>query len=147
MPSPRDQVHRDGPERVPSYGHQFGDLHDAVVGDRSPDETFYSKISNAKKAEYICQSLRLSPGAFHLDLPLPLEDWAESDDMSLINAGLYFADLRRQFYDKLITANRELETSPAWSHHAEAEFWNHAFNALLAKRSSGRLLADPRMKH
>lgn len=143
MPDPRNHGH--GPERTPSYGHQFGALHDRVVGDEAPDSTFYSKISNRKKVDYICKSLRLAPHAFHLDLPLPLEDWALSDDLSLINCGLYFADLRRQFYEQLFYENDGLKDSPAFGRHAESEFWNHEFNRILAQRQQGALIPDPRV--
>lgn len=142
MSDPRNHGH--GPERVPSYGHQFGALHDRVVGDENPDTSFYSGISNKKKVDYICKALPLAPMAFHLDLPLPLEDWALSGDVSMINSGLYFSDLRRQFYGRLIT-DHALMNSPAFGIHAEAEFWNYEFNRLLAKRTDGSLHSDPRV--
>lgn len=146
MSDPRNHGHRSpGPKRVPSYGHRFGVLHDRIVGDDEPDETFYSKISNKRKTDYICDALRLAPNSFHLDLPLPLEDWAHSDDMSLINAGLYFSDMRRQFYSALINQDRTLMDSTVFGIHAEAEFWNFEFNRVLAKRRSGDLIGDPRV--
>jgi hypothetical protein len=145
LSNPRNDGH--GPERVPSYGHQFGALHDRVVGDESPDTTFYSKISNKRKVDYICKALRLAPHAFHLDLPLPLEDWALSDDLSLINCGLYFADLRRQFYGRVIQENPSLENSPMFAMQGEAEYWNHEFNKILAQRQQGSLIADGRVLH
>jgi len=134
-----------GPDRVPSYGHQFGALHDRVVGDESPDVTFYTKVSNRQKVDYICKALRMAPQSFNLDLPLPLEDWALGEDMSLINSGLYFADLRRQFYGRQLRDQPELEQSPAWEAHADSEFWNHEFNRVLAKRSRGELINDGRV--
>ncbi len=143
MPDPRNPGL--GPERVPSYGHQFGAVHDRVVGNEEPDPTFYSKISNKKKVDYICKALRLAPTAFHLDLPMPFEDWALSDDMSLINCGLYFADLRRQFYFVVLRDNPEMERSVAWVTHADAEFWNNEFNRILAQRTSGTLIGESRV--
>jgi hypothetical protein len=145
LPDPRNHDHGSGPERVVSYGHRFGPLHDRVVGDESPDDSFFSKISNKAKVDYICHALRIAPNAFHLDLPLPLEDWAHSEDISLINCGLYFADLRRQFYERLLFENVALRTTPAFDLHGEAEFWNFEFNRILTRRRQGVLLADPRV--
>lgn len=143
MSDPRNHDH--GPERVPSYGHQFGLIHDRVVGDGTPDHTFHSKISNKQKTDYVCAALRLDPRAFNLDLPFPLEDWAASDDLSLINAGLYFADLKRQFYETLLTEHKEMERTPAWAILAEAEFWNVEFNRTLVKRTTGSVMMDGRV--
>lgn len=147
LSDPRNLGDRSGPDRSPSYGHQFGPLHDSVVGDTSPDETFFTKVSNKAKVDYIVQALRLDPKAFHLDLPFPLEDWTMSDDMSLINAGLYFADLRRQFFARLLAEQPDLQTSDAWAIHADAEYWNHTFNTLLVKRRQGILIGDSRVLH
>jgi hypothetical protein len=144
LPDPRNHGHGSGPQRIASYGHQFGPLHDRIVGDQNPDDSFYSKISNKEKVDYICHALRVAPNAFHLDLPLPLEDWAHSDDLSLINCGLYFADMRRQFYERLLNEHKELRMSTAFGNHAEAEFWNFEFNRILARRRQGMLLADTR---
>lgn len=146
MPDPRNDGHG-GPERVPSYGHQFGAIHDRIVGDQTPDESFYSKVSNAQKAEYVCRALRLDPKAFNLDLPLPLEDWALSDDVSLLRSGLFLADMRRQFYATILREHKELERTQAWQNHAEAEFWNHEFNRIIAQKRDGALILDPRTKH
>lgn len=145
MSSTRNDGH--GPERTPSYGHQFGALHDRVVGDATPDTTFYSKISNKNKVDYICKALRLEPHAFHLDLPFPLEDWALSEDMSLINSGLYFADLRRQFYARVLAEKPDLMNSPMFAALGESEFWNHEFNRVLAQRQNGALISDGRVLH
>jgi hypothetical protein len=143
----RQEHQASGPDRTPSYGHRYGQLHDTICGDESPDETFFSKISNKAKVDYIVTALRLDPRAFHLDLPLPVEDWSLSDDMGLINAGLYLSDLRRQFFARLINMKPDLKRSSAFVKHGEAEFWAHEFNGLLSKRTSGRLLPDPRVLH
>jgi hypothetical protein len=145
LSDPRHQGH--GPERVPSFGHQFGDLHEKIVDSVAPDDTFYSKISNREKVQYICGVTRMAPKAFHLDLPLPLEDWAHTDDVSLVNCGLYFSDMRRQFYDTLLRDHEELRQGRAWKLHAESEFWAFEFNCLLAKMRQGVILTDPRQKH
>lgn len=147
LSDPRNDDHGNGPERVPSYGHKYGALHDRVVGNQEPDETFHSHISNKLKVDYICKTLRLAPYAFHLDLPFPLEDWALSDDAGLINAGLYFSDLRRQFYEQLLREHRELENGPVFHAHGEAQFWNHEFNRVLNRKHSGVLLVDTRVLH
>lgn len=145
MPHPRNHGHGNGPARIPSYGHRYGLLHDRILSDDRPDDTFYSKVSNRDKTNYVCQTLRITPNSFHLDLPLPFEDWALSDDMSLLNAGLFVADMRRQFYEALMTEHKELRDSPAFANHADAEFWNHEFNRLIAKRKHGVHLPEPRI--
>lgn len=131
-----------GPRRVPSYGHQYDELHDAVLSDDSPDEAFQSRISNKDKAAYIADALRLNPAHFHLDLPLPLDDWHLSDDLSLISAGLYFSYLRAQFFARLLDADPELMRTEAWRLHAEAEYWNRAFNHIYGKRVYGVILPE-----
>lgn len=145
MPDPRNHGLGDGPERIPSFGHQYGALHDRVVGDETPDDSFYTKVSNKQKVDYICQAIRIAPNAFHLDLPLPLEDWSLSEDMSLINSGLYIADMRRQFYEVLLNEHVALRNGPAFGNHAESEFWAFEFNRLIAKRRQGIMLPDPRL--
>lgn len=145
MSDPRN--HDNGPVRIPSYGHKYGLLHDRIVGDTDPDPTFFSKISNHAKTDYICEALRLDPRAFNLDLPFPLEDWAGSEDMSLINSGLYFADMKRQFFEALIVAHPEHRTGEAWVKQGEAEFWSYEFNRTLHKRTSGAVIKDPRVLH
>lgn len=147
LSDPRNHGERGGPDRSPSYGHRFGPLHDAVVGDTEPDETFYTKVSNKAKVDYIVQALRLDPKAFHLDLPFPLDDWHLSDDMSLINCGLYFADLRRQFFARLLKAEPDLQATDAWTIHADAEYWNNMFNTILVKRRQGILINESRVLH
>ena len=136
-----------GPQRVPSYGHQYDELHASVVDDDAPDESFQSKISNKAKVAYITEVLRLDPAHFHLDLPLPLDDWQLSDDLSLISAGLYFSNLRRQFFARLLDDKPELATSEAWTNHATAEYWNLAFNREYGKRVLGMLIPDARRVH
>ncbi|AFU88050.1 hypothetical protein CcrColossus_gp180 [Caulobacter phage CcrColossus] len=143
MSDPRNPDH--GPARIPSYGHKYGLLHDRIVGDKDPDSTFHSKISNHAKTEYICQALRLDPRAFNLDLPFPLEDWNSSSDMSLINAGLYFTDMRRQFFEALVAEHAEHRHGDAWVKQGEAEFWCVEFNRTLHKRLSGIVIGDSRV--
>lgn len=145
LSDPRNQGHGNGPARIPSYGHQFGALHDRIVGSEEPDESFYTRISNRKKVDYICESLRMDPVAFNLDLPFPLEDWVQSGDASLINSGLYFVDMRVQFYGALMRDDASLEKTPVFKHYAQAEFWQFEFNRALARRQRGELLADPRV--
>jgi hypothetical protein len=145
LPSPRN--HGAGPERVPLYGHQFGVIHDRIVGSTAPDETFYSKISNNSKVEYICVALRMRPHAFHLDLPFPVEDWAASEDVSMNNCGLYLAELRRQFFGALLEEHPEFERTPVWLKYGEAEYWGQEFNHLVTKRRTGNLILDGRVKH
>lgn len=147
MRNPRNQGDGHGPERAPSYGHQYDELHAAVLTDDAPDDAFQSKISNKAKAAYIAEALRIAPAHFHLDLPLPLDDWQLSDDLSLISAGLYFSNLRRQFFERLLDENPDLATTEVWTNHATAEYWNTAFNAEYAKRSYGILLPDARKVH
>lgn len=145
MPDPRNPGH--GPDRIPSYGHKYGALHDRIVGEQAADDNFYNGINNHTKAEYICKALRLLPIAFHLDLPLPMEDWALSDDISLIYSGLYFSDLRRQFYGTLIRQNPELLNSEAFQIESEAQFWTNEFNRILLKRKEGILIVEQRVLH
>ena len=137
-----------GPERVPSYGHKFGALHDQIVGDKTLDQSYPSlQVSNLTKVEYICKALRLDPRLFNLDLPLPMEDWAHSEDFSLHRSGLFFSDLRNQFYNTLLQQEPDLERSEAWRHKAEAEFWMVEFNKLIAKRRDGLLIPEWRVLH
>jgi hypothetical protein len=143
LSDPRHQDH--GPSRVPSFGHQFGALHQRIVDDDSRDDSFHSGISNRAKVAYMCDALRLNPANFNLDQPFPVEDWACSDSMALYNCGLYLCDLRRQFYAALIGQEPSMERSTAWVNHAEAEHWNHQFNRLIYKRGRGVLLDDPRV--
>jgi hypothetical protein len=145
VPDPRNQGHRDRPQRIPSFGHQFDALHASVVGDDREDRSFYTGISHKAKVSYICEALRLSRGAFNLDLPLPLEDWALSDDMSLITSGLYVGVLRREFYERLFGERPDLRHGAAWAHHADAEFWSSEFNRIIHKRGQGVLIEDARV--
>lgn len=145
MPDPRNDDHRDGPSRVPSFGHKFDVLHASVVGDEREDKSFYNGISHRDKVNYICEATRLPRGAFNLDLPLPLEDWALSEDMSLIMAGLYTSVMRREFYEHLFVEEPGLRHGAAWTHHAEAEFWGTEFNRLIHKRNQGLLMEDWRV--
>ncbi|USN14859.1 hypothetical protein PAPPERLAPAPP_04900 [Brevundimonas phage vB_BpoS-Papperlapapp] len=147
MRNSRNHGDGDGPQRIPSYGHQYDKLHAAVLSDDSPDEAFQSRISNKDKVAYIAEALRLHPDHFHLDLPLPLDDWQLSDDLSLISAGLYFSYLRTLFFARLLDENPELTTTEAWSNHAAAEYWNRAFNREYGKRVHGILLPDSRAVH
>lgn len=146
--SPSRQAHpAEGPERVPCYGHLYDALHKSILSDDAPDDAFMSKISNKAKVDYITQALRLDPAHFHLDLPLPLDDWQLSDDMSLISAGLYFSNLRRQFFARLMAQDPALEVTDVWTNHATAEYWNDAFNREFGKRSFGVLLPETRSLH
>ncbi len=142
MPDPRNY-----PERGASYGHQYEKLHKRVVEDVRPDDTFNSKVPNNNKVEYICEALRLKRRDFNLDLPLPIEDWLESDDMSMLIAGLYFVDLRRQFYEVLMNTHHELAREEPWTRHAACEFFSHQFSDRLARKQSGYILSDDRVKH
>ena len=147
MRNPRNHSDGVGPERVPSYGHQYDVLHADVLSDDAPDDAFQSKISNKEKVAYIAEALRLNPAHFHLDLPLPLDDWQLSDDLSLISAGLYFSNLRRQFFSRLLDENPDLALTEAWTNHATAEYWNITFNREYGKRVFGVLVPETRRVH
>lgn len=147
MRNSRNHGDGDGPCRAPSYGHRYERLHDDLLSDETPDEAFQSRISNKDKVAYIAGALRLNPDHFHLDLPLPLDDWQLSDDLSLICAGLYFSYLRAQFFERLLAEQPDLTRSEAWGLHAQAEYWNRAFNREYGKRVHGVLLPDARALH
>lgn len=146
MPDPRIEDHRDGPERSTSYGYQFGDIHDSVVNDERRDPTFYNGISNAGKTAYICEALGMKRAYFNLDLPLPFEDWAKSDDASKSQAGMYMATMRVDFYEKLFAHEPDLKQGEAWALHAQAEYWNNAFNRIIHRRQ-GLLVGEGRRLH
>lgn len=145
MPDPR--THDQGPVRVASYGHEYGYLHDRIVGDEKPDDTLSTRRSNRAKVDYICTALRIDPTTFHLDIPFPLEDWLMSDDMSLLTSGLYFACLRREFLETLLETTPALRQTEAFKQHADAQYWNFAFNFHVTKRNTGELVSDPRVLH
>lgn len=147
MPASRNQNHGGGPERVPSFGHQFEDLHTRVIDNDAKDENFYSGIAHRAKVDFICGVLKFPRASFNLDIPFPLEDWAHSDDYSLITCGLYMATMRNEFYTRLFESNPELKRGSAWLNHSEAEHWNHEFNVLVHRRAHGILIHDPRVKH
>lgn len=147
MLSPRNHGNYSGPAVPLSYSQHYGREHDSVVNDAEPDDSFYSKVSNKAKAAYICKAAGVPPRAFYVDVAFPVEDWAVSGDVGLITSGLYLADLRRQFYALLLREGLVAENSPAWAEHGKAEFWAHAFNFALARRTSGALPIDPRVLH
>ncbi len=147
MPAPRNHGYYDGPAVPLSYSQHYGSEHDSVVADAAPDESFYSKISNKAKAAYICKAIHMPARAFFVDVAFPVDDWVTSGDVGLITSGLYLADLRRQFYALLLREGLVAENSPAWAEHGKAEFWAHAFNFALARRTTGALPMDPRVLH
>lgn len=112
--------------------------------DDSADEAFPSGISNRGKADYLTQAIGLDPALFHLDLPLPVDDWSMSEDASKLNAGLYLSDLRRQFFLLLFRENPHLLKTEAWAQHAEAEFWCLTFNRVITQRNTGYLVQEQR---
>jgi hypothetical protein len=133
MPDPRPE-NQDGGRR--------NRIHDLIVGDPREDVRYARKLSNRDKTHFLCGVLRHPPQAFDLDLPFPVEDWVASDDNSLLVAGLYLSDLRLQFY-------AALEVKPDDEHgfvrQGEAEFWHHAFNVMVERRSNGVLVSDGRV--
>lgn len=134
-----------GPDSALTYSQYYGDEHARVVDDQSPDAAFYSKISNAAKVDFICRAVGLHKRAFYVDVPFPIEDWAQSGEQGLIMSGLYLADLRRQFYGRLLREKIVPESSPAWLAHGKAEFWSYAFNHALARKNSGEFPIDTRV--
>lgn len=147
MPDSRTEDHRPGPERSVSYGYQFGDIHDAVVNDETRDTGFYNGISNTNKVGYICEAIGMKREYFNLDLPLPFEDWEQSQDASRAQAGLYMANMRLDFFDKLFETHPDMKRGEAWMHHTQAEYWAQKFNAVVHRRSSGILIGDVRVLH
>jgi hypothetical protein len=147
VPQPRNQDHRTGPQRVPSFGHKYGDIHDVILKNAAKDDRFYTGISNTEKVDFICETTRLQRSAFSLDMPLPIEDWSCSDDQSLIIAGLFLASLREDFYERLFESHPETRHGPAWANQAEAEYWFLRLNAIVHKRSQGIVLVDMRVMH
>lgn len=129
------------------YHHRYGIVHDAIVNDTAPDEDYFTKINNRSKADYICKSNNISPMMFNVELPLPFEDWAASDDLSKVTSALYFMDLRAQFYARLMRDDKSLKDSAVFVKHAEAEFWMGASNFFLNKKTSGKLMISDRVLH
>lgn len=120
--------------------------HDAVCGDDTADKRYQNGLTNRQKTKFICEVLRHPEAAFDLDLPFPVEDWIASDDNSLVVAGLYLSDLRKQFYGRLIDGKVNPETD-LWQAMAEAEFWQHSFNVMVTRRLHACLIVDGRTLH
>ncbi len=129
------------------FHHRYGLVHGAIINDPAPDEDYHNKISNRGKSEYICKSNNISPVMFNVELPVPFEDWASSDDLSKVTSALYFMDLRAQFYGRLMKDDPELRNSSLFSMHAEAEFWAGAANFFLNKKTTGKLVVVDRVLH
>lgn len=124
-------------------------LHAGVCGDQEPDRRYAAaNLSNLKKVEYICGVLNYPQAAFDLDLPLPIEDWLASDDLSIVSSGLYLSDLRTQFYGRILASDEEdLDKTDAWAKQGQAEWWQFRFNQLLNRRRSAAFIKDPRVLH
>lgn len=135
------------PTRVEGQGsaaEQRTAIHNGIIRDEQPDERYGNGMTNLAKTQFVCRVMRYPEAGFDLDLPFPVEDWLASEDNAVICGGLYLSDLRVQFY------NRSLEKDPSlrdtlWPKHAEAEFYQQAFNALVFRRLNGAMLADNRI--
>lgn len=139
MSLPRPHGHRISPE-------QRNLIHRQVCADQTPDPRFGSELSHAQKVAYICGVLGYPEAVFDLEVPFPLEDWAASEDNSLMFAGLYLTTLRFEFYSKQMTADAEAETA-CFKEIAETEFWNFGFRQLLKRRTLGNFTPDDRVIH
>lgn len=144
MPASRNYGYH-GPATAVTYSQHHRDVHDRIVKDDRPDNSYFSKIANTEKVAYICRAVGIPASLFNIDTPFPIEDWALSGDAGLLNCGLYLNDLRRQFYGKLLNTGAVPENSPAWAEHAKAEFWSFSFNFAVIRRSSGDLTIDSRV--
>lgn len=131
--------------RAALYALKYRDVHDPLIRCDLPDENYPSKISNKGKVQFICSRLGLPTTMFHLDIMLPIEDWIETEDRSILNAGLYLSDLRRQMFDAIFSKHPGARQTGAWKAEAEASFWCEEFNRRINAFNYGTLVADARV--
>lgn len=94
--------------------------HDTTTVDR-----FNITASNAARAEFICDVLRIKPEEFSLLLPLPYDEWLVSEDLALVRAGMFLTDMLLSAYIrvKVDCAKPDL----FFEEIGELEWWVSAF--------------------
>ncbi len=121
-------------------------MHTVVASDVRPDIKYLRQLSNVDKIKAVCRVLGRDTAGFDIGNSAPFDVWLRSMDRSNITAGMYFADLKVQYYTLVNSRLDGGRTDSIDQMIAENEWWYDKFSDILYTFNTG-LEPDKKVLH